>query len=75
MSNTEQTEGWGFPTLSRKAHYFVDTMSLCRKYGFYRGPLEQGNDDSPDNCAVCMKRLAKREMAAAATDREPEETR
>jgi len=53
------TEGWGFPR-SRKAHYFVDGMSLCNKYGFYRGSLEQGNDDSPDNCAACRRKLAKR---------------
>jgi len=53
-------EGWGFPRLSKKAHYFVDTMALCRKWGFYTGPLEQGNDKSPDNCAACMKALAKR---------------
>ena len=53
-------EGWGFPGNSRKAHYFVDSMSLCRRWGFYLGPLEQGNDDSPDNCPACMKALTKR---------------
>lgn len=56
-------EGWGFPLNSRKAHYFVDTFSLCRKMGFYRGDLEQGNNNSPDNCAECRKRLAARTPA------------
>jgi len=60
MVETEVNEGWGFPGDSRKAHYFVDGMALCRKWGFYRGPLEKGNDNSPDNCAACMKELAKR---------------
>ena len=55
-------EGWGFPGRSRKAHYFAGMTSLCRKWGFYGGPLEQGNDDSPDNCAVCMKRLTNRDV-------------
>ena len=57
---TEIKEGWGFPGTSRKAHYFVDMTALCKKWGFYNGPLEQGNDSSPDNCAACMKALAKR---------------
>lgn len=56
----EIKEGWGFPSSSRKAHYFVDMMSLCGKYGFYRGLLEQGNDKSPDNCIQCQKKLTKR---------------
>jgi hypothetical protein len=56
----ELKQGWGFPAGSRKAHYFVDSMSLCRRWGFYYGPLEQGKDDSPDNCPSCMKALIKR---------------
>ncbi len=56
----ELKEGWGFPAGSRKAHYFVDSMSLCRRWGFYYGSLEQDNDNSPDNCPSCMKALAKK---------------
>ncbi len=57
----KEKEGWGFPTGSRKAHYFgEDSFALCRKYGFYFGEKEQGNDDSSDNCTACMKKLAKR---------------
>ncbi len=54
-------EGWAFPGGSRKAHYFIIEpgavmgTSLYRKYGFYGGPTEQGNDDSPDNCGACKK--------------------
>jgi len=60
-----QNEGWGF-YLSRKWHYFVNGTSLCRKIGFFRGELEQGNDDSPDNCTSCkkaLKRLRERRQA------------
>ena len=54
-------EGWGFsPQISRKWHYFVNGMSLCRKIGFYQGQLEQGNDESNDNCTACKKLLQKR---------------
>ena len=63
MSEMEYREGWGFPRGARKAHYFRETFALCRKYGFYRSTLEQGNDDSPDNCAQCA-RILKREKAA-----------
>jgi hypothetical protein len=60
MVVTEREEGWGFPGNSKKAHYFVDGMALCRKWGFYSGPLEKGNDNSPDNCAECKRLLSKR---------------
>ena len=53
-------EGRGWPLLSRKAHYFVGTRSLCGKWGFYAGRLEEGSDGSPDDCAECSRRLAKR---------------
>jgi len=54
-------EGWGFPGRGNKAHYFLaNGMSLCNKWGFYKGPTEQGNDDSSDNCTACKKALQKR---------------
>jgi hypothetical protein len=57
---SEVKEGWGFPSRSNKAHYFMaNGMSLCNKYGFYHGQKEQGNDDSNDNCTACKKALKK----------------
>jgi len=56
---TETKKGWGFPSNSKKAHYFVNGMSLCHKYGFYRGDLEDFNDESNDNCTACKKALLK----------------
>jgi hypothetical protein len=50
--------GWGFPWLARKAHYFVNGQSLCRRWVF-GGLLEQENDESPDNCKTCIKLLKK----------------
>jgi hypothetical protein len=42
-----ENEGWGFPTFSNKAHYFLENgMSLCNKYGFYRGPKEGADNSS-----------------------------
>lgn len=58
MTNTK--EGWAFPGKSRKAHFFTnDGRSLCLGWGFYAGPLEQGNDDSSDNCAKCKREKQK----------------
>jgi len=56
-----ETEGWGKCFGTPKWHYFVDGRSLCRRFMLF-GPtdLEQGNDDSPDNCKDCTKRLVKR---------------
>lgn len=61
-----EKEGWG-PTQGKKWHYFqfregeVLAFSICDKIGFYGAKelLEQGNDNSKDNCAECKKRLLK----------------
>ena len=56
---SEILEGWGWPSNSKKAHYFAATRrSLCGKWAFL-GVLEEGNDGSRDNCAECKRRLAK----------------
>ena len=54
-------EGWGFPTNSKKAHYFRQSRSLCGKWMFF-GVLEQGNDNSLDNCTACKKALLKEKV-------------
>jgi len=55
----KSAEGWGKSPASRKWHYFRKHDSLCRRIGFYFGPVEQGNNGSPDNCTECRKRLEK----------------
>ncbi|NVM20573.1 MAG: hypothetical protein HWN68_02195 [Desulfobacterales bacterium] len=57
------SEGWAFVYgarfASKKAHYIQeDHRSLCGRY-IWLGPVEQGNDNSPDNCKECIKRLKK----------------
>lgn len=68
MDRNVITEGWGWPSNSKKAHYFLKNLrsvmgaqSLCYKWGFF-GKLEIGNDESFDNCAECKRRLAKRKL-------------
>jgi len=57
---TTQKSGWGWPQLARKAHYFVDGMSLCRHWMFTGSTYERA-DDNEDNCATCMRiRLNKK---------------
>ena len=59
-------EGWGVVRPGdRKAHYYRDMESLCRRVGFYRGHLEADAFPSRDDCAACRKVLT-REAARAA---------
>ena len=54
-------EGWTWLHNSKKWHYFVDGRSLCGRWMLFSNPgLEQGNDDSPDNCKACSKKLITR---------------
>lgn len=54
-------EGWSPLDNSRKWHYFVDRRSLCGSWAIMgKTELKQGDDDSPDNCAACKRKLAKR---------------
>lgn len=57
---TTRSEGWGFISNSRKWHYYQSNgHSLCRKFmKFTSHDLEQGNDDSADNCTECKRRRA-----------------
>ena len=63
----ERKTGWGWVIGSRKWHYFDEEgYSLCKKwYKFTDGALEQGNDNSPDNCSMCRKKLLKQQEACA----------
>lgn len=59
-------EGWAPGSFgSQKWHYYRDGRSLCGRYGWI-GALnfEQGNDQSPDNCAACRKKREKEEGPA-----------
>ena len=56
--NAELTEGWGIIRPGdRKAHYYRNTMSLCRTRGFYSYRLEPDDKPSPDDCKACRKVL------------------
>lgn len=60
------TEGWKWLINATKWHYFVDYQSLCGRWGtFTMDSLEQGNDESPDNCKMCKKRLKARQAGQA----------
>lgn len=51
-------EGWKYLLNSTKWHYFVEGRSLCGKWAtFGNDGLEQGNDESEDNCAGCRKKF------------------
>lgn len=58
----KHNEGWNWIYNSPKWHYFVDGKSLCKRWMLFSTPknLEQGNNNSPDNCKLCRKTLEKR---------------
>lgn len=68
MSSTTQLEltleskpeGWAWLANAPKWHYFVDNHSLCGRWAYFGDVLEQGNDDSTDNCKACATKLKKR---------------
>jgi len=59
-----ELEGWVFLINSKKWHYFVDGESLCSGWMYWGKSLDdfqKGNNDSPDNCAKCKKKLLARD--------------
>ena len=59
------TEGWMAekPSHVRRYHYIVDTMALCRGYGFYRGDLTPDTliqTPGSKDCRACFKALQRR---------------
>ncbi|HCU0428868.1 hypothetical protein I5Q42_06125 [Serratia marcescens] len=53
-------QGWGFPYLAKKAHYFANgsATSLCGKWLFTGIRIDE-HHDHPDNCSACMRKRAK----------------
>lgn len=54
-----KASGWGWPSNSRKAHYFnaATSRSLCGKWMFF-GALEPDDaKPSRDDCVVCRRKL------------------
>ena len=61
--------GWAMPHGANKWHYFsTDLFSLCMRWVF-SGETQPGNDDSPENCAECRRRLAKESVATKPSPR------
>lgn len=64
-------EGWGvIRPGDRKAHYYRDGMSLCRRVGFYQGQLDPDDKPSPDDhkeCRTILNRERARSMKGAPT--------
>lgn len=50
-------KGWGWPSNSKKAHYFVNGRALCGKWMFF-GTVDDANAGSKggDDCATCRKK-------------------
>ena len=67
MNSTEQPKrGWWWAPGTRKAHYYEagQAKSLCTRYMSFLADViaheaNDTGDDSPDNCAACVKMVAK----------------
>lgn len=51
--------GWTWPLNMKQAHYYKegDSVSLCGRVLYLGHLFELGNDQSPDNCVQCKKKL------------------
>ena len=62
-AEAEQWEGWAIVQGSGQYHYFAsgdnEGFSLCGKFQVNgkSQSLEMGNDNSPNNCSPCRKKL------------------
>jgi hypothetical protein len=52
-------EGWGWPVLAKKWHYFVDGRSLCNSW-IYVGDLTTGVAYTSNECKRCTRLLEAR---------------
>ena len=69
---TGSPTGWWNPqpfNARSKFHYIgKDGRSLCRKWHYLKGTIEEGQDEHSDNCATCKKK--KLAMNAKAANQE-----
>ena len=56
-----QHHGWWLPFNARKAHYIVNSRSLCGSWGYFGdgSSLTPHEWDSQDDCKACSKKLHK----------------
>lgn len=61
--STSNAEGWTWIIGAPKWHYILaDGRSICGRFWMPGKPeLEQGNNDSADNCVTCRRKLEKRD--------------
>jgi len=56
-----RTKGWTFPYKSKKAHYFIERQSLCKKYKINEydemGLLPSTALYQQECCKKCLKKL------------------
>ncbi len=63
MSKGKPKEGWTWLTNSPKWHYFRDGRSLCNKFMLFgKHNFKQADNNRPDNCAMCKKKLDKERL-------------
>jgi hypothetical protein len=59
MADMNPDEGWGFPMLSKKAHFFRNGISVCGRWMFMGKLDAETGVRSPDDCKACTKKVLK----------------
>ena len=54
-------EGWGWPAMAAKPHYFDGMESLCGRWWFTGELTPATGETRASDCAPCSRKLAKRE--------------
>jgi hypothetical protein len=59
-TQAKNSRGWAFPTANaRKAHFFIESRSLCGKFAYWGEEIEDDKHESADNCAACKRKREK----------------
>ena len=53
------SEGWAFPALARKFHYFKEGRSLCGKWFFLGDLITDTGTDSMRDCKPCQRKVKR----------------
>jgi hypothetical protein len=60
LAGAADEQGWWNPQpfSSRSKFHYVgsDGRSLCGKWLYFKGDLDNSKDDHPDNCAACQRK-------------------
>ncbi len=59
-------EGWSWAPYTKRYHYYIAERSLCERYRLlWIVELEQRDEEYPNDCAICRRKLKERKQRQA----------